>query len=520
MQTNVPSATGGHPRLRETSRVPAAGVLFAMATVALVSSSRIGVTGFWLDEVSSVVTALDWDRMWEWLRRYEANMWLYYLLLHFWLMLGHSEAVVRGLSVVAGVATVPAVYGLARRLAGRGAGVVASLLLATNLFFMRYAQEARAYSLLVLLVTASTYFLVREVEEPSPKYWLGFTLCAAAAVYAHFFGILVLVAQIASLAWLPRGHAPWRHLAYSGVSLTLLLAPIVLFQPLNSGQADWLSQPAPSDLWVLLTRLAGSRSLVVLYGVLCAVAIVPIVRHWGAGGKWTMTDWRHLLVLLWLVVPPAVAFLVSVLVKPVWVNRYLVMCVPPLILLGSSGIARLRRLPLQSVAVAVLLLLSGRCLLWLYRASPQEDWRSIARFVMANAGEGEPVLFYAYHLRQPFEYYYYQLEANPSRLRLCELSPEPYRPGGGGRFSDPNGTLLRSIARQYDHPWLVLGYCWNEALGRDVQRRTVEDVLSENHRVALERRFGFVIVRRYERPSAKPPDPPSRGGEDLSSLAR
>ena len=78
----------------------------------------------------------------------------------------------------------------------------------------------------------------------------------------------------------------------------------------------------------------------------------------------------------------------------------------------------------------------------------------------------------------------------------------------------------RSITRQHDHPWLVLGYCWNKALGRDVQRRMVEDALSEDHRIAREQRFGFVIVRRYERRAVEPANPPSRGGAGLSSAAR
>ena len=87
----------------------------------------------WFDEgVSVAIARLDWHNFLRILWRREANMSLYYLLLHPWLYFGNSEAFVRGLSVVFALLTVPAIYFLGRRLFDSRAGLIAAALLSVN----------------------------------------------------------------------------------------------------------------------------------------------------------------------------------------------------------------------------------------------------------------------------------------------------------------------------------------------------------------------------------------------------
>ena len=61
---------------------------------------QLGEKGFWLDEALSVARArLDSGSLWREIATSQANMGLYYVLLHFWVSLGTSEAIVRGLDV-------------------------------------------------------------------------------------------------------------------------------------------------------------------------------------------------------------------------------------------------------------------------------------------------------------------------------------------------------------------------------------------------------------------------------------
>src|SRR5882672_1934717 len=70
---------------------------------------------FWFDECFSVEAArLGWPDFVHLLWWREANMALYYLLLRGWLHFGRTEFFIRSLSVLTAVATLPAIYWLAR----------------------------------------------------------------------------------------------------------------------------------------------------------------------------------------------------------------------------------------------------------------------------------------------------------------------------------------------------------------------------------------------------------------------
>ena len=141
--------------------------------MAVLSLLFIGGKSIWIDEAASIFFARDWTQMWQYLPNHEANMWLYYTMLNPWLKLGHGEAIVRALSAVFAVVTIPVIYLLGRQLFGPRAGAISSLLIASNAFFISYAQEARGYTLLVLLVTLSSLFFVRTVQTASWKILAG-----------------------------------------------------------------------------------------------------------------------------------------------------------------------------------------------------------------------------------------------------------------------------------------------------------------------------------------------------------
>ena len=132
---------------------------------------QIGSKGLWLDESFSVW--LGWQPVGEmlgWLVRVDQHPPLYYTLLHFWMALarGDNAATVRALSALCGTLTIPVVYLLGRRLAdGDGkVGLLAALILAVSPFHVRFAQEARMYTLLALNVSLALYALARLLTDP------------------------------------------------------------------------------------------------------------------------------------------------------------------------------------------------------------------------------------------------------------------------------------------------------------------------------------------------------------------
>jgi hypothetical protein len=133
------------------------------AVLALGASLRLyalSEESLWRDEISSITIAqLDLIRMVQ-NRAADIHPPLYYFLLHYWTALfGHSEGAVRALSVVFGVLTIPVMYAVGRRLFDERVGLLSALIIALAEFHIRYAQEAKGYSLLALLALLSMYYI-------------------------------------------------------------------------------------------------------------------------------------------------------------------------------------------------------------------------------------------------------------------------------------------------------------------------------------------------------------------------
>ncbi|MCS6827400.1 MAG: glycosyltransferase family 39 protein [Caldilinea sp.] len=128
---------------------------------------RIDEKGLWLDEAFSVWMAQHTlPELIDWLVRIDQHPPLYYMVLHWWLWFGESAAHVRMLSVMFGVFTLPVIFLIGRRLSGNVVGLVAAFILAISPFHVRFAQEARMYTLLMLNAGLATLALVYLFTEP------------------------------------------------------------------------------------------------------------------------------------------------------------------------------------------------------------------------------------------------------------------------------------------------------------------------------------------------------------------
>ena len=84
--------------------------------------------------------------------------------------------------------------------------------MSVNLIFVRYAQEARAYALALLLVTLPLGCSCAPSNSPPGLDGSALARTSALAVYAHFFAALALAGFAASLL-LHRSLVPWRKAA-------------------------------------------------------------------------------------------------------------------------------------------------------------------------------------------------------------------------------------------------------------------------------------------------------------------
>ena len=185
-------------------------VLWMLILLALgLRLARLAFQPLWWDEGWSLYFATtDLGAMLE-LTSVDIHPPLYYLLLHAWIgLFGSSVISVRLLSVLIGTATVPLLFAVGRRLLGYKGGLLVAFLLAVSPFHVYYSQEVRMYGLVTLLGVAAFYCFLRIWDTPGWSWgpWLGYVLAAVAALYAHYYAALLLLALNLALlvGWLWR----------------------------------------------------------------------------------------------------------------------------------------------------------------------------------------------------------------------------------------------------------------------------------------------------------------------------
>jgi 4-amino-4-deoxy-L-arabinose transferase-like glycosyltransferase len=236
----------GPARSRTGLFLAAAGVI--VGTALWLRFHRIGLYELWLDEAFSFEMATTANLREVLLR--ENNPPLYYLLQRFWFHLfGGSEAALRSLAAVSGTCFVAAVIPAGRRFLGPAAGLWAGAIAALAPLHVYYAQEARAYSLLVLVILLSYMALWRALHEENKISWAVFSGCTLFALATHYMAVLALV-PAAVLVWIwpePAGRrGRWeRYLAASALAAAPWLCWVVWsfwVHPHPEGAHSWIQR--------------------------------------------------------------------------------------------------------------------------------------------------------------------------------------------------------------------------------------------------------------------------------------
>jgi mannosyltransferase len=473
-------------------RCTMAGVILLAALLRL---PYLGRESLWYDESISVAIAhLNWGDLWKVVSRYEANAALYWGLLHVWVNFGDTEFVVRSLSAVAGVLTVPVIYALGRSLFGTKVAVIGAVLLAANTFHIRYSQEARAYSLVVLLATLSSLFFARAVQNQSRNEWVGYILTSTLAVYTHFFAVLVLGAQWASLVFLRPQDVNWRRLLVSISVIGFLLLPLAVFVlTRDTGQIAWVSKPTIYDIYGLFNSFAGGgRLLVLAYFIACFTAFLLAVRTW-AHSKVSFDTWHYGFLLSWFFIPVLAAWAISLL-KPIFVDRYLIVSLPALVLLGAVGVSQVRQRWILAASLAALLILSVRKVPWRTQLE-KEDWRAATSYVVSRASPRDGIVFCQRHARLGFDYYARRLGTTSQTYEVA--FPDSSDLAEAARV-DPDDNLLASLPQQYDQVWLLLRFNDHDPVLQP-RDRSIETILAGEYLDVTEKKFKGVLVLQYSK---------------------
>lgn len=431
----------------------------------------------------------------------------YYLLLHVVQRVGDSEWLLRLPSALAGVGALVVIFLLGRRLWSEREGLVAAALMAVMWAPIRYSQEARSYSLLILASMLSFWTwmdLLREAERKGRLELYGalwYVLASTALIYLHYFGVLVLALQAlaAFLYVLAKQRRQGALMPLAGVYgvIGLLYLPWLgpFWDDLSKGNS-WIEAPEEGGGFVFWTYLEFVFNHQTVLAVLMT-AIVGGAAGWqlmaARAGKKIQFSVRSRwgLVTFWLLGPFLVAWLQSVLSTPVLSNRNLLVSAPAAYLIVARAITALPVPARLQAAIAILAV--GASLLGFnakgYYSKPhRQQFREAVSYVVEHEKKApKPAIIVTGHPAH-FNYYFEKLGAKHS----ADISASS---------EDELSKVERLLTEQ--QPKSI----WRLTAGKN-RKGPVEAFLGERFKLVDEAEFFGTTVALYKR---------GKDGEDQSA---
>jgi hypothetical protein len=203
------------------------------------------------------------------------------------------------------------------------------------------------------------------------------------------------------------------------------MAAFVVLQ--HSDQINWVPRPTLADISEFLKLLTsqGGVLVVVLYLALCGLALVRVA---GANRSYK-ESWALRLLVLWLVLLPLLTLAVTP-IKPLFYPRYMVICVPAVVILAARGLTKLYQIAAVKhwagiAAFVVVLSLSSWGTHEYFVNFPTEtsDWRSAVSYILEHQKRGDGAVFF---LPNAYCYQYYVNRAK--RQHQVTMAPDVLYP--------------------------------------------------------------------------------------------
>lgn len=425
---------------------------------------------------------------------------LYFLLVKLFLLLGQSEFIVRLPSVLSSVGAILMVYLIGRDLFDEKVGLTSAFMMTLSPIQLFYAQEARMYTLLLLLTGFCGWAFSRALRDNHPRWWGVFVLAATLASYTAYFSFPIFLAMGLYLLLVDRRRERLLSFVLSMGLVAVLYLPwlSVFFSQTRSVLASyWIETP---HLLSLLTTLSGFFVGVSLPAFWVAVALVVTLfvvfailnnaRHALMSGN--IHRQALLWLLFWMLVPLLGTYLVS-LVRPIFQLRTVLTASLPLYLLVGWGLIHIPRPRLNQALFAPVLAVMGISLVNYYfnPAYAKPPWDEAAAYVREHAQADEVTLHPSEGSYLPFWVY------NPAMEQIL-LPGDPKI----ARINAPSQAIVAAVtapkqelalaAQGRDRVWLVLGL--DQAIDYQLAQK---DYFDNHYRLLEETQVGGIYILKY-----------------------
>jgi hypothetical protein len=255
----------------------------------------------------------------------------------------------------------------------------------------------------------------------------------------------------------------------------LALVPYaVIMRRGGSGAIGWLRPFTLRQLGETVVQVCGNAgwTLPLLFAAACV------------GAFWLTREERRAfaLAVLWAVVP-FLAVIAMVQIKPLLYPRYMIVCLPGIVLMAAAAAHRLPRwLAAGWLLAAVGVSLWATSAYYRQDFLPHDDWRSAAAYVREHRAPGDLLVFYTWQGTLAYHYYWWQADRS---------APRP----------DPNYLMYSNIAEllqdqpaDAQHVWVIFDHFG----GTDPSELWVRGWFSRHYTVKSEQDFRGMTVIEYQ----------------------
>lgn len=458
---------------------------------------NIGKESFWVDEAATVYTTQQhaseiikdiYTTNKHAPQYYESGGTppFYFVLANYWTKLfGLSEIKLRSLSAMLGIISIYLIFLIGKILFNDKVGLVSAFLLSINYMHIRYSQEARTYSLIILLTMLTVFFLLKALRKKRALYWCAYVVSSAMLIYSHYFGFFILFFEylflvifwkdyknslhgiIISAIGIFLLYAPWlpaliRQMSDSKLLIYLLGKNVALdfariFIQFNSWfTPDLETRNALSNLYHYSYNSLGNFFMASFVGLLTIASILAFTSIMGWYFFKAITFKKNYIILLmWFLVPLLIPIMLTFLFPntPVFgFIQHVLFVSPAYYLIVANGILKSKKF--QSIII-LLSILSLLPLYSYYSNFDKEQWREAAQYLKLNREAGELVVTFVPNNVLPLGYYYKEMDKVTGVKNVDDLKLKIKRENSiwllyaSEIFRDPEGTIKNYLDTNY-----------------------------------------------------------------------
>ncbi len=448
-------------RLKQTWYVPVIIVLLASISW-IISTTVFGNESLRLDESQSIwQTSHSLEGTLKVVAQ-DVHMPLYHVILHYWIvMFGNDIELIRMLSFIFFLLCLPFIYLLARMATlSRKWSLFVVALFTLSPFVNWYANEARMYTLLAFMSIANQYFFAR-IMQGKKNSWPWYALTAVIGAYSHYFFFFNLITQAIFYFMNARKFPKKTFIKLVGVALLIIAAisPWIWYfisQGAASNTRPLLELPTAINFFNAYSQfLFGFQSnslntILISFWPLTVVVAFLLVR------RFVKPNFPMHFIAYAAFVPPLTAFVLSFIVTPFFLSRYMVAAVAPLLIAIVWIMSRASK---KTAIVSAIITFALTCALLVVQVvsteTPvRENYKQIAADITEKATPRDVVVMSTPFTVYPFEYYYNGTSQTRTLPAWDRQNPGPLPTFSKDKLPDEVNRLKKG----HDYIYLILSY--------------------------------------------------------------